>query len=174
MGIELFAKMIIDNGGTNPLGMHRQDFENEIIKRAERRDGESAAQSFTRYITQNEIGKLLFKAAMLSPPRQAVQDIAPRKSPEPAGGPATEELNAMARAMARDKGLSFEQSFSRIWTDPAKSELVSRVKRERVEATSDVREQRWPLIDAERMSQTREWVDSLDEVGRRRFRPNAQ
>jgi hypothetical protein len=173
-GIVTFAKMIVGNGGANALGMHRQDFEGEIIRRAEKRQGESSQQAFTRFITTDETGKLLFKASLLAPVRQAAQDLAPRKSPEPEGGPATRELNEMARAMARDKGLSFEQSFSRIWSDPARAELVNRAKREQTEARREVRDQRWPMNDAERLSQTREWVDSLDAVGRRRFRPNAQ
>ena len=46
--------------------------------------------------------------------------------------------------MSKDKGISFEQAFSRLWTDPSRASLVNRVKRERAEATHDVREQRWP------------------------------
>jgi len=95
--------------------------------------------------------RALFKAAVHGPePKQSPQDLVlPKKNPEPAGGPATEKLNELARFMSKDKGISFEQAFSRLWTDPSRASLVNRVKRERAEATRDAREQRWPIAAAE-------------------------
>jgi hypothetical protein len=130
----------------------RQDYEAEITKRAEatRSAGETIEKALTRIATTTEEGKLLFKASVMAPPRQADQDLAPRKSPEPVGGPATAQLNAMARAMARDKGVSFESAFARLWSDPERAELIQRAKREIAEATREVKSQRWPIEAAER------------------------
>jgi hypothetical protein len=152
--IRHFAKLLVET--RNPCGLTRQDFEEEIAKRAGRREGESTAQAFTRYATTTEDGKLLFKAAVMAPaPKQAPQDF-PTKKPEPKGGAATAELNELARAMAREKNFSFEQAFSRLWSDPTRADLVNRVKREQVEATRDVRDQRWPIAAAEREFE-RDW-----------------
>jgi hypothetical protein len=116
---------------------------------------------------------VLFKAAMLAPPRQAVQDLpVPKKRPEPET-PAAKELDALAREMARAKKYSYEQAFSRLYTDPERAELVARVKREEADLKRRVADARFPLRDAEEESRTREWVDGLDEVGRRRFRPSS-
>jgi hypothetical protein len=79
-----------------------------------------------------------------------------KKKPEPAGGAATSELNEMARAMAKEKNFSFEQAFSRLWSDPARAELVARAKREQDEATREVRDARWPIAAAEREFE-RDW-----------------
>jgi hypothetical protein len=171
-GVVAFAKMIVDNGGANPLGMHRQDFENEIIKRAERRDGESSQQAFTRFITETETGRVLFKAAMLAPPRQAPQDLPVPERPEPAGE-ASAELERLAQFEAKAKNVSFQQAYTRLLTSPEHRELVRRVKHEELTATRMVADSRWPLREAERASETREWVDSLNQVGRRRFRPDS-
>ena len=47
--------------------------------------------------------------------------------------PASAQLNQMAAAMAKDKKISFEQAFYRIWSDPDRAALVQRVKREEAE-----------------------------------------
>jgi hypothetical protein len=153
MDMRHFAKILVDSG--NACGHARQDFEEEIVKRAERRGGESAAQAFTRFVTTDATGKLLFKAAMMAPPRQAPQDFPLPKKPESAG-PASAELDRLARQMAKDKGLSFQQAFVRIYenadtdTDPERAELVRRVKIEEREATRRVAESRWPITSAVR------------------------
>jgi hypothetical protein len=166
-----FAKVAIASQGQTTGGQTRQDFENEIIKRADRRDGESSAQAFTRYATTTEDGKILFKAALLAPPRQVVQDL-PAKKPESAG-PASKELEDLARYMARSKKYTFQQAYSELYTDPERAELVARVKREEADLKRRVSDARFPLRDAEESSETEQWVRDLDAVGRRRFRPDS-
>jgi hypothetical protein len=76
-------------------------------------------------------------------PREAPQDFAD-PTPKPVG-PANAELARMARDMAKEKRISFQQAFSRIYTDPDRKELKDRVDRESAEATRRVAQQRWPL-----------------------------
>jgi hypothetical protein len=93
--------------------------------------------------------------------------------PEPTG-PASKELEALAAFEAKSTGKSFAQSYTRLLTDPERKELVRRVRQEELSATRMVADSRWPLRQAERSSQTEEWVGELDRVGRHRFRPNSQ
>jgi hypothetical protein len=107
---------------------------------------------------------LLLKAALLAPPRQAAQDIPVPKKPESAG-PATRELEALARDMARSKRYSYEQAFSALYTDPERAELVQRVKREEAEQRRAVVAQRFPMRDAELESRTDAWRRGDGRVG---------
>jgi hypothetical protein len=166
---------LVDGTG-HDCGFDRRDFELEIEKRAEaiRAPGESRQQAFTRYATQDETGKLLFKASLKAPPRiveQAPQDLPAR--PEPAGE-ASAELERLARFEAKSKGGTYEQNYVRLLTSPEHKELVRRARSEELHATQMAQDARWPLRNAERTSLTREWAGELDRVGRRRFRPNSQ
>src|SRR5271166_3585779 len=144
-----FAKILVEQG--IDCGQTRQHFENDISKRSEaiRRPGESREQAWTRFATETDDGRLLFKAAMkappLEPPQQAAQDL----KPEPAG-PASEELERLARSMAREKRYSYQRAYSELYTDPDRAELVARVKREEAELRARVSAQRFPLHNAER------------------------
>jgi hypothetical protein len=143
-----FAKILVETG--EPCGLDRTHYEAEIAKlaKASKRAGESDAQAFTRIATQTENGRLLFKAAVMGPkPKQAPQDF-PLTKPM-AAGPASEELNELARDMARRKNISFEQAHTALQTDPERKELVARVRHEERDATSMVRDTRWPIRDAE-------------------------
>jgi S-adenosylmethionine:diacylglycerol 3-amino-3-carboxypropyl transferase len=91
----------------------------------------------------------------LKPPPQRAQDL----KPEPAG-PASEELDRLARSMAREKKYSYQQAFSRIYSDPERAELVARVRQEEAELRARVAAQRFPTRNAERESKTREWIRS--------------
>jgi hypothetical protein len=147
-GVETFAKMIVDNGGTNPCGMYRQDFEGEIVRRAERRDGESAAQSFTRFITTDDVGKLLFKAAMLAPPRAANPKPAVQDLKRIQAGEATRDLEALAQEMADKMKVSREKAYTALWTDPRRAELVAAVKQEERDLAEWMKTQREPTQEA--------------------------
>jgi hypothetical protein len=146
-----FAKILNETG--NPSGLNRDDFHRAIEKRAKetRLDGETSAQSYTRIATQTPEGRELFKAYGNAPPRQAAQDLPVPKMPEPAG-PASRELDELARWMAKDKGISFQQAHARLQadTDPQRKALVARVRREEMEATQRVREARSPITAATR------------------------
>jgi hypothetical protein len=146
-----FAKILNETGET--CGLDRNRYHDEIEKRARetRLEGETAAQSYTRVITQTPEGRELFKAYRRAPaPVQAAQDLV-REKPK-AAGPASEELDELARAMSKDKGISFQQAHARLQSDtnPERKALVARVRREEMEATRTVREARWPITTATR------------------------
>jgi hypothetical protein len=161
-----FAKMLVVQG--IDCGQTRQDFEEDIAKRSEsiRRPGESREQAWTRFATTTDDGRLLFKAAMrappMEPPRQAAQDLVREKKP---AGPASEELERMARAMAREKNLTYQQAFSRLISDPSRREHLEEIKREEERARRAVSDQRWPLHNAERESRTERWANGDGRVG---------
>jgi hypothetical protein len=155
-----FAKILVTQG--IDCGQTREDFENDIAKRAEtiRRPGESREQAWTRFATETDDGRLLFKAAMkappMAPPRAAAQDLSRVK---PSAGPASEQLQRMAEKMAKEKKLSVAQAYSRLISDPDRKELLDEIKREEArQRSSMVSASRWPLHDAERQSKTREWI----------------
>jgi hypothetical protein len=145
-----FAKILNETG--NPSGLNRDDFHREIEKRAteSRREGESLPQAYTRILETPE-GQVLHDAYKRAPraPVQAAQDLP--HTPKPAG-PASKELDDLARAMAKDKGISFQQAHARLQADtnPERKLLVARVRREEMEATRMVRESRWPITTATR------------------------
>jgi len=160
-----FAKVISD---ANPFtrrevaaeaGLSRQDYEDAIHKRAEsiRRPGDSKQQAFTRYAVETDDGRALMKAALaappMAPPKQAPQDLKPKSA-----GPASEELERMARAMAKERKLTVAQAYSRLISDPDRKEMLAEIKREEARARAQISESRWPLHDAERQSKTREWL----------------
>jgi hypothetical protein len=157
MNMVNFAKILVEGTGHN-CGLDRRDFELEIEKRAEaiRAPGESRQQAFTKYATTTDDGRLLFKASLKAPPRQAVQDLAPPKKPDLT--PAARELDELAREMARSKKYSYEQAFSRLYTDPERKALVERYNREQAELKTRVANQRFPLRDAEEESRTKDWA----------------
>jgi hypothetical protein len=139
-------------------GLTRQDFENEIAKRAapNRRPGESLEQVFTAYATETENGRALFKAAMSAPvgkpPVQAAQDFKPQPI-----GEASATLEEMAREMARSKNISYERAFTALLTNPTHAKLRERIKQEEQDVTARVRAARWPNNQAEEDSRTRAW-----------------
>jgi hypothetical protein len=141
-----FAKILLTQG--LDCGQTRQDYEEDIAKRAEsiRNPGESDAQVFTRYVTETEDGRLLFKAAIAAKPRQAPQDFVATE--KPAAGPAASEMNRVVdEFMSKNPKLSRSQAYDRVFTD--NRELAARVKAEE-HATKQVAAQREPIRAAER------------------------
>jgi hypothetical protein len=150
-----FARVAITTQGMNTGGQTRQDFEEEIVKRAPQVPGLTQEQIFTRYVTTDATGRLLFKASVMAAPRQAAQDLPVTQKP-PSAGEASDELNELPRAMAKEKNLKFEQAFSALWTDPERAELVARVRREEAEQRARVQYSRWPIRAAEQEF-SRDW-----------------
>jgi hypothetical protein len=149
MEVAHFAKIWLETGES--CGLDRTHYVAEIARlaKASKRGGESDAQAWTRVATESDQGRLLFKAAVMGPaPKQAPQDF-PLPSKPLAAGPASEELNELARDMARRKNISFEQAHTALQTDPERKELVARVRREERDATRMVHDTRWPIRDAE-------------------------
>jgi hypothetical protein len=169
-----FAKILTNTG--EACGLDKDSLHQAIEKLAmeTKRADESLAQAYSRTISEpGSDGALLFKAYKLAPegkkPVQAAQSL----KPEPIGE-ASAELERTARAMAKEKRITYQQAYSRLISDPERRELLERVKAEERAATGRVADSRWPLRSAEEQSRTRQWVDELDAVGRRRFRPDAQ
>jgi hypothetical protein len=86
-------------------------------------------------------------------PKQARQDFVPRNT-KPSPGPASEEMAALARKLARERRLSYAQAYSRLFTDEAHAELAGRVRAEERQATAAVREQRQEIFSAQRELET--------------------
>jgi hypothetical protein len=131
------------------------DLEGEIAKRAaEAFPGMSSAQQFTKYVTGDETGKLLFKAATRAQRtvEQAAQDYAPRQK---SFGPAGDEVNALIQAMM-DRGLGLAESYSRVTVDPRHKELMQRYREEARKATEAVTRTRSPIKNAQRLYE-RNW-----------------
>jgi hypothetical protein len=140
------AKIFVSGTG-HDFGMDRTDFEREIYKMAAatKLPGESRAQGFTRISTQTEQGRLLFKAAVRGKaPVQSAQDFVERNV-KPSPGPASDEMAALARKLARERRISFAQAYTRLYTSEAHAELAAKIREEERQATAAVRDQREPI-----------------------------
>ena len=122
--ILMFAKIAVDQGRSP--GLDKSDFHKAIEKRAAeiRRPGESAEKAFTRAITEDDNGKLLFKALKIAPGKEiedAPQDDVPRVDPKGPAEQAMEEAVATHRtdAAAEGRTLSREQAFTEVYMHPA-------------------------------------------------------
>jgi hypothetical protein len=134
------------------FGLDQSHFHAEIEKRAAAIPGDlSSYQKYARVVETPE-GRELLKAATSAGRRvtQAAQDVAPEQK---SFGPAGKLLNELASDLARSKSLTLQESYSRLITDPARSDLVRRVREEEKRATDAVYAQRWPLRNAERSSE---------------------
>jgi hypothetical protein len=142
------AKHYNSTGDWNSCSLTSEDFHKAIERRAEaiRRPGQSAAQAYTEILGTPE-GIALHAAYKRAPkpPVQAPQDTVTTMPP---AGPASAELERMAREMARSKGVSFQRAYTQLYTDPERAELVARMRLEERAATSRVAEARWPLETA--------------------------
>jgi hypothetical protein len=148
----VFAKCLVEDG--NACGTDSDTYHQALEKLALASKGanESLPKAYTRVATTTEQGRLLFKAAMMAPkPKQAPQDLVPRNV-KPAPGPASEEMNALARRLARERRVSFQQAYTRLLTDPDEghAELAARVRDEERRASAAVRDARDPIWTAER------------------------
>jgi hypothetical protein len=144
-----FARILKNTGEAS--GFTREDFHAEIQKRAEatRRHGQSSAQAYASYLN-TEAGRILhdaYKRAPAAPP-QAPQDLAACNT-KPAPGPASEEMNALARKLARERRISYQQAYSRLFDSEAHRDLRDRVREEERQATAAVRDQREPIWRAQ-------------------------
>ena len=131
----MFAKIVV-NQGRSP-GIEKHDFYDAIVKRAEalRADGESPQKSFVKAITEDETGRLLYKAMQIAPGSEvkpAPQPAPP--SPEAAAkllGPAHARLHSQAVDHQRaNPRLSYEAAYSRIYTHPENAGLRAEINRE--------------------------------------------
>jgi hypothetical protein len=143
-GILTFAKMVIDQGVAP--GLDCNDFHKAIEKRAEkiRKAGETAEGAYTRFITSDPDGKLLFKAYRAAPkpampfssaaPADEDQDYVPR-------GPADKAMRSLIerhqlQAAKDGKPLSYAQAFTRVYEEAANRELKAEWDAEQAETTA--------------------------------------
>ena len=99
--------------------------------------GETLQQSYVKFITADPAGRVLFKAYQSAPigkakaPEDAKQDDAPRHD-----GPASAKFHSMVVDHQRaNRGLSYQQSYSRLYSDPGNFELREQIKAEHLAAT---------------------------------------
>jgi hypothetical protein len=138
--IVMFAKIAV-NQGRSP-GLEKDAFYDAIVKRADelRADGESPQKSFVKAITEDETGRLLYKAMQIAPGAEvkpAPQPAPP--SPEAAAkllGPAHARLHSQAVDHQRaNPRLSYEAAYSRMYTHPENAGLRAEINREHLGAS---------------------------------------
>ena len=138
--IVMFAKIAV-NQGRSP-GLEKNEFYDAIMKRAEalRADGESPQQAFSKVITEDETGRLLYQAMKIAPGAEvkpAPQPAPP--SPEEAArllGPAHARLHSQAVDHQRaNPRLSYESAYSRMYTHPDNAGLRAEINREHLGAS---------------------------------------
>ena len=138
--IVMFAKIAV-NQGRSP-GLEKNEFYDAIMKRAEalRADGESPQQTFAKVITEDETGKLLYKAMQIAPG----QEVKPAPQPAPPSreaaamllGPAHAKLHSQAVDHQRaNPRLSYEAAYSRMYTHPDNAGLRAEINREHLRAS---------------------------------------
>jgi hypothetical protein len=138
--ILMFAKIAV-NQGRSP-GLEKDAFYDAIVKRAEalRANGESRQQAFSKVITEDETGRLLYQAMKIAPGAEvkpAPQPAPP--SPEAAArllGPAHARLHSQAVDHQRaNPRLSYESAYSRMYTAPENAGLRAEINREHLGAS---------------------------------------
>ena len=138
--IVMFAKIAV-NQGRSP-GIEKHDFYDAIVKRADelRADGESPQQAFAKVITEDETGRLLYKAMQIAPGAE----VKPAPQPAPPSreasarllGPAHARLHSQAVDHQRaNPRLSYESAYSRMYTAPENAGLRAEINREHLAAS---------------------------------------
>jgi hypothetical protein len=134
-----FAKRQVEGERT---GLEKHDYLAAIEARAAklRADGESKEQAFTKVITEDETGKLLYKALKRAPGSEvkpAPQPTPP--SPEAAAqrlGPGHAKMHAMAIDFQRaNPRHSYESAYSRVYSAPENAGLREKIKAEHLAAS---------------------------------------
>ena len=137
MKLAKIAKAVIELGGTT---LPKSDFYSAIVSRAEklREPGMSDAQAFTKAITSDEKGKLLYAAMQKAagsdiPPRLAGNNATEAEMATQFGDPTPsdvgEKLNALARDLQnKEPGLSFASAYTRIITTPKHRPLYEQLR----------------------------------------------
>ena len=134
-----FAKRQVEGERT---GLEKHDYLAAIEGRAAklRTDGESPQQAFTKVITEDEAGKLLYKALKRAPGAEV--KAAPQPAPpsrEAAArhlGPGHAKMHSAAIDLQRRiPRLSYEAAYSRAYTDPSLAGLREKVRNEHLGAS---------------------------------------
>ena len=138
--IVMFAKIAV-NQGRSP-GIEKHDFYDAIVKRADelRADSESRQQAFAKVITEDETGRLLYKAMQIAPGSEVkpvAQPTAPsREESARLLGPAHAQMHSAAIDLQRRvPRLSYEAAYSRVYSDPNLAGLREKVRNEHLSAS---------------------------------------
>jgi hypothetical protein len=134
-----FAKRQVEGKRT---GLEKHDYLAAIEGRAAklRTDGESPQQAFTKVITEDEAGKLLYKAMKIAPGAE----VKPAPQPAPPSreaeakllGPAHAKMHSQAVDHQRaNPRLSYEAAYSRMYTHPKNASLRAEINREHLGAS---------------------------------------
>src|SRR3984893_10657261 len=104
--IVMFAKIAV-NQGRSP-GLEKNEFYDAIVKRAEalRADGESQQQAFSKVITEDETGRLLYQAMKIAPGRE----VKPTPQPAPPSREAEAKLLGPAHAKMHSQAIDFQRA----------------------------------------------------------------
>src|SRR3982074_2484584 len=104
--IVMFAKIAV-NPGRSP-GLEKNEFYDAIKKRAEalRADGESPQQAFSKVITEDETGRLLFQAMKIAPG----SEVTPAPHPAPPSPEEAAKLLAPAHARLHSKAVDHQRA----------------------------------------------------------------
>ena len=134
-----FAKRQVEGERT---GLEKHDYLAAIEGRAAklRADGESKEQAFTKVITEDETGKLLFKALKRAPGSEVKPAPQPAPPSPEAGanllGPAHARLHSQAVDHQRaNPRLRYESAYSRMYTHPDNAGLRAEINREHLGAS---------------------------------------
>lgn len=134
--IVMFAKIVV-NQGRSP-GLEKNEFYDAIVKRAEalRADGESPQQAFAKTISDDETGRLLYKAMQIAPGSE-VKPAPEELAKEPKfPGPAHARLHSQAIDHQRaNPRLSYESAYARMYTHPDNAGLRAEINREHIGAS---------------------------------------
>ncbi|MFZ3327282.1 MAG: hypothetical protein WA231_15950 [Methylocella sp.] len=138
--IVMFAKIAVNQGRS--LGIEKHEFYDAIVKRADelRADGESPQQAFSKVITEDETGRLLYQAMKIargSELKPVAQPVPPsREEKARLLGPAHARLHSQAVDHQRaNPRLSYESAYSRMYTAPENAQLRAEINREHLAAS---------------------------------------
>jgi hypothetical protein len=138
--IVMFAKIAV-NQGRSP-GLEKDAFYDAIVKRADdlRADGESHQQAFAKAITDDETGRLLYRAMKIA----LGSEVKPAPLPAPPSpeaeakllGPAHAKMHSQAIDHQRaNPRLSYEAAYSRMYTHVDNASLRAEINREHLAAS---------------------------------------
>jgi len=137
----MFAKMQCDGRGT---GLEKSDWLKIINGRASDLYGDTltSAQRFTKTITEDETGRLLYKAMRAAPgfeSTSAVGDTPEVEHPDDfKGRPAHALLHGLAlEHQKKHAGMSYQSAYSVLYTKPEHAALRDEIKREHMKEIMD-------------------------------------
>jgi hypothetical protein len=125
-----FAKIVASGGGS--MGLNRDDFYQEIVKRSgvAKQASETKEQAFARYVQEDDAGRLLY-GAYKKAPSKPIKNPDRFRDDESNMTPAYRRLRDKAKELLKAQpALTKERAFARVYGDPANRDLVADYKAE--------------------------------------------